>query len=225
MINHRTIKQNYKQFLNDNFEGLRIRSSLFFNWDNGLRFDLQKGEVDTGRYFEEVFKRSTTLFQAAFAPNDSAFLVIMDYKYKRAKIRSGNFCFKQIRDLSGHEIAYLKVHKLYDPNDSLDVRNVTVVKSDIERIDYKNILKAIGNTDFTQRQPRLDKNGVFTSKEVFFLNIDKKLIFHMYDDRGLDIIANDVEQLRPIYNKFNSWLLDSNREKIDGLFNKEKQLI
>lgn len=47
----------------------------------------------------------------------------------------------------------------------------------------------------------------------------------MYDDRGLDIIANDVKQLRPIYNKFNSWLLDSNSEKIDGLFNKEKQLI
>lgn len=156
------------------------------------------------------------------SPLTTVLFVIMDYKYKRAKIRSGNFCFKQIRDLSGHEIAYLKVHKLYDPNDSLDVRNVTVVKSDIERIDYKNILKAIGNTDFTQRQPRLDKNGVFTSKEVFFLNIDRKLIFHMYDDRGLDIIASDVEQLRPIYNKYNSWLLNSNREKIDGLFNKEK---
>lgn len=214
------IGKSYKQFLNDNFKGLRIRTSLFFNWDNGLRFDLQEGEVDTDKYFEDVFKRSTTLFQAAFDSNDSVFLVMMDYKYKRTKIRSGNFCFRQIRDLSGHEIAYLKVHKLYDPNDSLDVRNIAVIKSDIERIDYKNILKAIGYADFPQRKPRLDKNGVFTSKEIFFLNIERKLIFHMYDDRGLDIIANDVEQLRPIYNEYNNWLLDVNREKIDSLFTK-----
>lgn len=212
------IGKRYKQFLDDNFKGLRIRTSLFFNWDNGLRFDLQEGEVDTDEYFEEVFKRSTTLFQAAFNPNDSVFLVIMDYKYKRTKIRSGNFCFRQILGLSAYEIAYLKAYKPYGPNDSLDVRNVAVIKSDIERIDYKNILKAIGNTDFPQRQPRLDKNGVFTSKEIFFLNINRKLIFHMYDDRGLDIIASDVEQLRPIYNKYNSWLLDGNREKMDELF-------
>lgn len=214
------IGKSYKQFLTDNFKGLRIRASLFFNWDKGLRFDLQEGEVDTDEYFEEVLKRSTTLFQEAFDPDDNAFLVVMDYKYKRTKLRSGNFCFRQIRDLSGREIAFLKVYRLYDPNDSLDVRNVAIIKSEIERIDYKNILNAIGNTDFPQRQPRLDKNGVFTSKEIFFLNIDRKLIFHMYDDRGLDIIANDVEQLRPIYNKYNSWLLDSNREKMDSLFEK-----
>lgn len=216
------IGKSYKEFLNANFKKLRIRASLFFNWDIALRFDLQDGGVDTDDYFEEVFIRSTSLFQSAFNPNDSVFLILMDYKYKRTKIRSGNFCFRQIRDLSGHEIAYLKVHKLYDPNDSLDVRNVAVIKSDIERTDYKNILKAIGNTDFPQRQPRLDKNGVFTSKEIFFINIDRKLIFHMYDDRGLDIIASDVEQLRPIYNKYDSWLLESNREKMDRLFNKNK---
>lgn len=215
------IGKSYKQFLNTNFRGLIIRASLFFNWDNGLRFDLQDGEVDTDDYFEEVFMRSTSLFQEAFDPSDSVFFVLMDYKYKRAKIRSGNFCFRQIRDLSTHKISYLREHKLYDPNNSLDVRNVAVIKSDVERIDYKNILKAIGNTDFPPRNPRLDKNGVLTSKEIFFINIDRKLIFNMYDDRGLDIIASDVEQLRPIYNKYDSWLLESNRGKMDSLFNKE----
>lgn len=212
------IKQSYKQFLNDYFKGLKLRSGLFFHWDIGLRFDLQKGEVGSDDYFEEVFKRSTTLFQAAFGPNDNVMLVLMDYKYKRNKIRFGNFCFKQITGLNNQDITYLKAYKLYDPLDCLDVRNLAVIKTNIEKINYENILIAIGNTDFSWRQPRLDKKGVLTSKGVFIINTDRELIFHMYDDRGLDIIANDVEQLRSIYSQYNSWLLESNRAKVDCLF-------
>ncbi|WP_354361222.1 DUF3885 domain-containing protein [Pedobacter sp. UYP30] len=42
----------------------------------------------------------------------------------------------------------------------------------------------------------------------------------MYDDRGLDIIANDIETLRPIYEKYNSLILESNREQIDKILKK-----
>lgn len=142
----------------------------------------------------------------------------MDYKHKREKIRYGNFCFKQIQGLNHHDIAFLEMYRLYEPMDNSDIRNVAVVTSKTESIDFRNILKAIGNTDFPPREPRLDKNGVLTSKEVFFVNRDRKLIFHMYDDRGLDIIASNIEQLRPLYNQYNNWLLDYNREKMDHLF-------
>lgn len=222
-MNKITTTKKYKQFLNDYFKGLAIKSSLFFNWDNGLRFDLQKGEVGTDEYFGEVHKRSVALFEAAFNIDDDLFIVIMDHRYKRAKIRLGNYCFKQIGDLDCRHIGYQKIHKLYDRKDRYDIRNIAIVESITEKLKYKNILKATGNTDFSERQPRLDKNGVFTSKEIYFINIDKKIIFHMYDDRGLDIVAHDLEQLRPIYNKFNDWLLEINKEKIDGLFNTNKE--
>ncbi|WEK20718.1 MAG: DUF3885 domain-containing protein [Candidatus Pedobacter colombiensis] len=215
-----TIKESYRQFLNDNFKGLSIQASLFFNWDRGLRFDLQEGEVGSDNYFDEVFKRSLALFHASFDPNDIIFFVLMDFKHKRSKIRLGNFCFKQVHNLNWEEIAFLKMYRLYEPKDSSDIRNVAVIKSNIGKINYRNIFKAIGNTDFASRHPRLDRNGVLSSKEVFFLNIDRKLIFHMYDDRGVDIIAADVEQLGPIYNQYNNWLLECNKKKIDSLFNK-----
>ncbi|WP_316747545.1 hypothetical protein [Pedobacter gandavensis] len=70
-----TLKRDYKEFLNDNFKGLSIRTALFFNWDIGLRFDLQEGDVGSDHYFEEVFKRSMTLFQAVFDPDDSVFVI------------------------------------------------------------------------------------------------------------------------------------------------------
>jgi hypothetical protein len=74
------------------------------------------------------------------------------------------------------------------------------------------LLTAVANTDFL-RQPRITQD-----KDIYFININKQLIFHMYDDRGLDIIAANIETLRPIYEKHNNWLLDYDREKIDKQF-------
>ena len=190
---------------------------MFGSWDFGLRFDLQVGETDTDEYFKEVTRRSSTIFQTAFDDSDEVFLVFMEYKYKRTKIRFSNFTFKQINNLKKTEISYSKETRLYEPDDKFDIRNIAITKLTVDRINYKNILTAIGHSDFWPRQPRLG-NESLTSKEIYFVNIDKKLIFNMYDDRGLDIISADKETLRPIYKKHNDLILDYDRKQIDKQF-------
>lgn len=219
-----TAKQEYRQFLNKNFKGLRLGKPLFYNWDIGLRFDLQIGNTDTDEYFKEVTRRASTIFQSAFETSDQVFLVFMDYKYKRRKIRFSNFTFKQIDNLIKTEVSYSEEKRLYEPNDKFDIRNIAIIKTTTDKINYKSILTAIGHSDFSPRQPRLDENSVFTSKEVYFINIDKKLIFNMYDDRGLDIISTDIETIRPIYKKHNDWLLDYDRKQIDKQFEQKNAL-
>lgn len=207
-----TTKQEYRQFLTDNFNGYLPYKPLFYNWNCGLRFDLQNGgETNTDEYFEEVVRRASTIFQAAFDASDTIFLVFIDFRYKRRKIRLSNFLFKQITDLKKSEVKFHKEYGHYMYIDKISVANVAVIKSAIERINCKNIFTAISRL-------LLDKYGWLTSKEIYFLNIDKKLIFHMYDDRGLDIIATDKETLRPIYIKQNDLILDYDRERIDKLF-------
>ncbi|WCR25026.1 DUF3885 domain-containing protein [Paenibacillus thiaminolyticus] len=44
------------------------------------------------------------------------------------------------------------------------------------------------------------------------------MIYHLYDDRGCDVICADVDPLRPLYEEFNDWILDYDREKIEALF-------
>lgn len=213
-----TILKEYEQFLRTNFKELRLRTPLFYRWDFGLRFDLQTEETGTNEYFQEVTKRASTIFHSVFASSDKVFLVYMDYKYKRQKIRLLNFTFKQIENLQQTEISYTKEKRLYEPSDKFEVRNIAIVKLTADRIHHQNILTAIGNTDFPPRIPRLDNNSILTNKEVYFINIDKKLIFHMYDDRGLDLISADKESLRSIYEKYNDWILDNDREKIQKQF-------
>lgn len=213
-----TRKQAYRAFINSNFKGLRLRKPLFYSWNSGLRFDLQVGDTDTDEYFEEVTRRASTIFETAFDNTDEVFLLFMDYKHKRRKIRFSNFIFKQIDKLQKDEISYSKVYRLYESDNKFDRRNIAIIKLAADRINYRNILRAIGHTDFPPRQPALDKNGGLTGKEIYFVHIEKKLIFHMYDDRGLDLIAADKETLRPIYKKHNDWILDYDRKQIDQLF-------
>jgi hypothetical protein len=40
----------------------------------------------------------------------------------------------------------------------------------------------------------------------------------MYDDRGLDVIANSKDALHGLYHDFNTWILDYDRPRIDATF-------
>jgi hypothetical protein len=80
-----TIKQEYGQYLANNFKGQKKNLPFFIDKEISLRFDLQVGETDTDEYFIEVIRRSATLFEAAFDPNDEVFLFYSDIKGEREK--------------------------------------------------------------------------------------------------------------------------------------------
>ncbi len=46
------------------------------------------------------------------------------------------------------------------------------------------------------------------------------MIYNIYDDRGLDIIAKEKTILTELYTEFNHWILDYDRDKINKIFMK-----
>jgi hypothetical protein len=70
---------------------------------------------------------------------------------------------------------------------------------------YGSVLEGIANADHAQNPS--------VSGRVYFLNPATTMIVHMYDDRGLDILAATREALIPVYRTFNDWVLDPDREK------------
>ena len=53
---------------------------------------------------------------------------------------------------------------------------------------------------------------------AFLINPVTSVMLHVYDDRGMDIIANDPAGLSEIYSAFEDWLLDYDRERMEQLF-------
>ena len=53
---------------------------------------------------------------------------------------------------------------------------------------------------------------------VYFINTKEKILYHLYDDRGLDVVANTAKSLRTLYDEYNSWILVYDRDEIDKVF-------
>lgn len=53
---------------------------------------------------------------------------------------------------------------------------------------------------------------------VFLFDTENHIMLHLYDDRGLDIVAYDKGTLMPLYQKLNTWILDYDRKRIDKIF-------
>ena len=49
-------------------------------------------------------------------------------------------------------------------------------------------------------------------------------LYHLYDDRGLDVLGSTRELLLPLYLRFHDWILSYNRAQIDRLFAPAAQL-
>ena len=59
----------------------------------------------------------------------------------------------------------------------------------------------------------------FTNYAVYFVCTKDTVIFHLYDDRGADLVADKKEKIQHIYHKMNDLILDYDRETIDNVFN------
>lgn len=53
----------------------------------------------------------------------------------------------------------------------------------------------------------------------FLVDFERGLLLHIYDDRGMDVFATDPRTVLPVYQEFNSWLLDYDRPRIDAVMN------
>ena len=56
------------------------------------------------------------------------------------------------------------------------------------------------------------------SSAIFFFDTTRHLLFHPYDDRGLDIVGKSPEDIRYLYKDCRNWLLDYDMERMRNTF-------
>ncbi|MDR2519409.1 MAG: DUF3885 domain-containing protein [Spirochaetaceae bacterium] len=199
------IKNEFINFMENKYKNIILRKSIFYNCEYALRFDLHDIAMNKGNdeYFTESLHRADELFYNVFCNCDELYFI-----YRNGKIKWNDKIFKNIIGFHKKEIGIFNEENVYEENFHTQL---AVLKVTASRINYRKILESINNTDFSSRKPR-------TGGEIYFIHIKDEIIFNMYDDRGLDIVGTTKEIIKPYYLKYNKWLLEDNREKMNKIF-------
>ncbi len=207
-------------YINENFPNFSLKPPLFYNWEIGIRFELGVGwdrenNYENSPYVQRVYKRAITLFESLHPQDEEIFFVVdvndfgdgKTYKHK-ARIFSPYVCEKSIL----YKLKHAKMPYIF-PEDDEDGKYKThrfTLKCKTSDIKYISLLKAVCNQDLGF-QPSI-------YHRIYFLNIKRETIFHVYDDRGCDLLAISPESIRDIYNTYSDWILDYDKDEIDKVF-------
>jgi hypothetical protein len=162
-----------------------------------------------------VYKRAIRLFEALYS-QDEEIIVVVDvsdfgdrksYKHKARLFSPYVYEKSVLYKLKHSEMPYIF------PEDDEEGEYKThrfTLKCQVSDLKYIPLLKAICNQDLGI-QPSV-------SHRIYFLNNKRKIIFHVYDDRGCDLLATSPEAIREVYLKYNDWILDYDKDEIDKVF-------
>ncbi|WP_083979094.1 DUF3885 domain-containing protein [Bacillus alveayuensis] len=215
-------------FMKEHFNNLTLRPPLFYLWKYGIRFEISIPWVEHKDKWnlQQIKERSTGIFNKVFHETDKMLLITDIHCEKNdtflqkrpTKVYQKYIKNKEIVRKLQHRVlpsVFLEDEDGEDYEDMVTHRFVLSCKKNDIR--YNQLLTAISYEDFPHLS-RILKGFRRNDMDIYFINVSKKMIYHLYDDRGCDVIASNKEDLLPLYEDFNHWILDYDREQIDQLF-------
>ncbi len=215
------VEMRLKEYMLETFPNLELRPPLFYNGDIGIRFKLGVNYDCTNiyencPYLEGVYNRAITLFQSLHSKTDDMYIVVdvNDYADGETFKHKLNIFSKYVKEksdlfkLQKNTIPYVFPE---DDEDGVYKTHRYTLKCKVSDLKYIPMIKAICNQDMGIK-PRI-------FHMVYFININKNTIFHIYDDRCFDVLATSPNTIRNMYHTYNDWVLEYDRNKIDKVFN------
>ncbi|UOO43785.1 DUF3885 domain-containing protein (plasmid) [Priestia megaterium] len=210
-------------FLEKHFENLILSPSLFYSWKNSIRFEISNPLIPYYKkeHLEQAFYRSIRLFEAVFGEEDELLLVTDVHAIKKdifLQKRPLNVYLKYIKDKKKlYQLSHYLLPSVFDEEDDQSITHRFILSCKKSELKYVQLLKAICYEDFTHPSNILKSNPQ-SGYDIYFINLSKEIIFHLYDDRGCDVLASNKESIEFLYEEYNHWILDYDREEIDLLF-------
>lgn len=205
-------------------ESIKLEKPLYYNNDFSLRFELGPPDVDlwidkeqeiiNEKYFQIAFERALTIFNSAFISSDEIKICYQMFSDGRQKIRKGDYFFKLMKNLMDKKIKFSEHREIY--REDLERKQycwkrVTISNLSVSELDVEKTIEILVNADFGIRGENL-------RGELYIINCTKGLVFHIYDDRGLDICSKSKDALVSIYHEQNELLLGYDKEYMNSLF-------
>jgi hypothetical protein len=180
-----------------NFNRVDLGGDLFGQWPAGLRFEIGVDQI----------ARAIKLFEFVFGKADDCILVSQDWFSRDIPAVRYTPLFKTPGVFPIEPSIFQEIEVL--PWDESKYR-LTWTRLSPLGFNAALMFQGIANRE----QPGQPK----VASGVYVIDARLKLIMHMYDDRGLDVIATKLSILRPLYESFSDWILHNQRHRIDFRF-------
>ncbi len=210
---------NIDNYMKKQFPDIELKSPLFYNPPITIRFDLGGNffyEIEKEKV-EDVIYRSLTLFKALNSNMDDVFVItFVDYwddepitSVEEEVTKTLN---KAIKSVTDYKINKNQLEYRYKDDDSEDIvtfrywTKIKVLNLDVEELLRGKIYSAISEDEYS------------SIGDLFIVNSSNNTIFHLYDERGLDIVSQKKETITNLYKDFEKWILEYDRKRIDEIF-------
>jgi hypothetical protein len=191
--------------------------AMFYEFESALRFDLGGDIESTVPRFLRAFDRARAVVQSVLAASEELAVFAMHFGGADKRTRRDFQSFQSLQAM-GASLAFSRPEKTFE-NDEGHIREFGY---DLCRYWYRaNVAKDVSIIDI------LVWAGVACEMPVtpkarwlifYIVDFKRRLAIHIYDDRGMDIVAMDKATLKPFYVQFGDWLLDSDREQMTQVF-------
>lgn len=188
-----------------------ITQPIFYNCKYGIRFEIGVGDIyekginHCNKYIEKALQRAITIYNNGI--KTPSLLMWETYpQSEEDKKYFVNLFFERIIPIFPQEVF----------SQVIDVNDETIKLTQL----FWDLKKSIIPIDKVFREIILGDIGGLSEfvSSIYVFDVENHVILHLYDDRGLDIVAYDKATLIPIYHKLNKWILDYDRKQIDKMF-------
>ena len=195
-----------------------LENPVFYTAPVGIRFriggeedvyikkGIRRKEHPNPVYVNRAVERAFTIFQALPKKDWLLRIDLYDEKEIKETIKRLQIVDPQEKVLNEYELDGEKIshYELYWSLNDIDWPEETIIR--------EIILADIGGINCL-------------ASAVYLLHPNEKILYHLYDDRGLDVVAKDQRKLYPLYETFNAWILDYDREQIDKTFKNKQETL
>lgn len=203
-----------EQQIHSKFSGIILKKPLFYENQYALRFEIGgSGPLWSKPYMQQAEHRSKAIFRAIFQPDDQILLKINNYqKYNQ---HSSPKIYSKYIKRRNDQLVSLSYQVQQDDEDrgifSEWLTHKYIYQGICSSFHWQQILKNIIQYESPYHPTR-------SFGPTIFFHPTKQIAYHLYDDRGLDIVATSKEAIRPLYYQFHDWLLDYDRPRMDANF-------
>ena len=208
------MKMNLRTQIEATFTHNVFERPLFYRYPQGLRFELSTG----GNSIEQFLcahRKALAICEDIFISNKD--LAVCIRFWHNGSLFSHR---KLLRELGHADIKPGKNREMWSEVVHVDDR--TAENSDEQWIHaafnvpktlLQNLLWCALATDFSTIRPNPDCL-------VYLFEMQKKIVVFPYDDRGMDVVGENHDELVSLYQKHNQCLLEYNRDEMDIRFSK-----